>query len=91
MNVRADRKLNMAFRWLVGLDISSKVWDDSAFSKNQERRFDKSDILERLFDDTVKTAMVEGLESTHWPVDGTLVRANASHKIFVLIEVMRNP
>ncbi|MBI4800924.1 MAG: transposase [Elusimicrobia bacterium] len=61
--MRSDRKLimelkcNMTFRWFVGLDISSEVWDDSTFSKNQEHWFDKSDVLERLFDDTVKTAM----------------------------------
>jgi transposase len=97
LGVRSDRKLimelqcNMAFRWFVGLDISSKVWDDTTFSKNREHRFDKSDVLERLFDDTVKTAMKEGLVSTHWSVDGTLVRADASHKSFVPIEVYQKP
>jgi len=97
LGVRSDRKLimelkcNMAFRWFVGLDISSKVWDDTTFSKNREHRFDKSDVLERLFDDTVKTAMEEGLVSTHWSVDGTLVRADASHKSFVAIEVYQKP
>lgn len=45
---------------VCGLDISSKIWDDSTFSKNRERRFDKSDIMERLFDDTVKTAIFTG-------------------------------
>lgn len=97
MGVRSDRKLimelqcNMAFRWFVGLDISSEVWDATTFSKNREHRFDKSDIMERLFDDTVKTAMKEGLVSTHWSVDGTLVRADASHKSFVPIEVLQKP
>lgn len=83
MNVRSDRKLimglqcNMALRWFVWLDIGSNVWDESTFSKNRERRLDKSDILGRLLDDTVKTAMKKGLMSTHWSVDGTLVRADA--------------
>ena len=97
LGVRSDRKLimelrcNMAFRWFVGLDIDSEVWDPSTFSKNREHRFDKSDILERLFDDTVQEAMAKGWVSTHWSVDGTLVRANASHKSFVPIEVYQNP
>lgn len=97
LGVRSDRKLimelqcNMAFRWFVGLDISSTVWDASTFSKNREHRFDKSGVLERLFDDTVKTAMKDGLVSTHWSVDGTLVRADASHKSFVPIEVYQKP
>lgn len=97
LGVRSDRKLvmelqcNMAFRWFVGLDIDSEVWDPSSFSKNREHRFDESDILEQLFDDTVKEAVGKGWVSTHWSVDGTLVRANASQKSFVPIEVYQSP
>lgn len=97
MGVRSDRKLimelkcNMAFRWFVGLDIDSEVWDASTFSKNREHRFDDSAVLETLFEDTVREAMKRGWVSTHWSVDGTLVRADASHKSFVPIEVMQSP
>jgi transposase len=97
LGVRSDRKLimelqcNMAFRWFVGLDITSPVWDASTFSKNREGRFDESGVLETLFDDTVKTAMKKGLVSTHWSVDGTAVRADASYKSFVPIEVYQSP
>jgi transposase len=96
LGVRSDRKLimelqcNMAFRWFVGLDITSPVWDASTFSKNREHRFDESGVLEQLFDDTVKYALAEGLISTHWSVDGTLVRADASHKSFAPIEVYQS-
>lgn len=94
--VRSDRKLimelkcNMAFRWFVGLDIDSEVWDASTFSKNREHRFDESDVLEKLFDDTVKEAMKRGWVSEHWSVDGTLVRADASQKSYVPIEVYQS-
>lgn len=97
MGVRSDRKLilelkcNMAFRWFVGLDIDSEVWDDTTFSKNRTQRFDETDILEQLFDDTVKEAMKQGWVSTHWSVDGTLVRADASQKSFVPLEVYQSP
>lgn len=97
LGVRSDRKLimelqcNMAFRWFVGLDITSPVWDASTFSKNREGRFDESGVLETLFDDTVKVAMKKGLVSTHWSVDGTAVRADASYKSFVPIEVYQSP
>ena len=96
LGVRSDRKLimelqcNMAFRWFVGLDINSPVWDASTFSKNREHRFDESGVLEQLFDDTVKHAMTEGLVSTHWSIDGTLVRADASHKSFAPIDVYQS-
>ena len=97
LGVRSDRKLimelscNMAFRWFVGLDITSPVWDASTFSKNREHRFDESGVLEALFDDTVKVALKKGLVSTHWSVDGTAVRADASYKSFAPIEVYQSP
>ena len=96
LGVRSDRKLimelscNMAFRWFVGLDITSPVWDASSFSRNREHRFDESGVLETLFDDTVKLAMEKGLVSSHWSVDGTAVRADASYKSFHPIEVYQS-
>ena len=97
LGARSDRQIimelqcNMAFRWFVGLDIDSKVWDDSTFSKNREHRFDDTDIFETLFDDTVREALKQGWISDHWSTDGTLVRANASQKSFVPIELHRSP
>lgn len=96
LGCRSERKIimelqcNMAFRWFVGLDIDSKVWDRSTFSKNRER-FDGTDVFEKLFDDTVDVAIKQGWVSLHWSVDGTLVRANASIKSFVPMEVLQRP
>jgi hypothetical protein len=47
--------------------------------------------LEKLFDATVKQAMAAGLVSRHVSADGTLVRANASYKSFVPLEVALDP
>jgi len=97
LGVTSDRKLvmelqcNMALRWFVGLNLDQQPWDASTFSQNRRRRFDESGILERLFDETVATAMREGLVSRHVSADGTLVRANASFKSFVPIEVAMAP
>ncbi len=97
LGARSDRQIimelrcNMAFRWFVGLDIDSKVWDDTTFSKNREHRFDETDIFETLFDDTVRQAIEKGWVSDHWSTDGTLVRANASQKSFVRIELHHSP
>jgi len=93
LGVSSERKLmielecNLALRWFVGLDLTEHAWDASTFSQNRRRRFDKSGVLEKLFDDTVRQARKAGLISTHVSVDGTLVRANASYKSFVPIEV----
>ena len=97
LGVASDRKLvlelqcNMALRWFVGLNLDEQPWDASTFSQNRRRRFDESGVLERLFDETVKRAMAEGLVSRHVSADGTLVRANASYKSFVPIEVALAP
>lgn len=97
LGIPSDRKLvmelqcNMALRWFVGLNLDQDAWDASTFSQNRRRRFDDSGVLERLFDETVKRAMSEGLVSRHVSADGTLVRANASYKSFVPIEVAMDP
>lgn len=97
LGCRSDRNIirqltcDMAMRWFVGLDIDSPIWDPSTFSKNREHRFDASGIFEKLFDDTVMSAKKKGLVSTHWSVDGTLVRANASLKSLAPIEVYQSP
>jgi transposase len=97
LGVASERRLvmelqcNMALRWFVGLNIDQDAWDASTFSQNRRRRFDESGLLEKLFDDTVKHAMAEGLVSRHVSADGTLVRANASFKSFVPIEVAMDP
>ena len=82
---------DMALRWFVGLDLDGSPWDHSTFTQNRKRRFDQSGILEKLFDETVALAVEQGLVSDHATLDGTLVKANASHKSFVPIEVFMKP
>jgi transposase len=97
LGVTSERRLvmelqcNMALRWFVGLNLDQSAWDASTFSQNRRRRFDASGVLEKLFDQTIKRAMDEGLVSRHVSADGTLVRANASFKSFVPIELAMDP
>jgi transposase len=97
LGVTSERKLvielqcNMALRWFVGLNLDQDAWDASTFSQNRRRRFDQAGLLEKLFDETVKRAMAAGLVSRHVSADGTLVRANASYKSFVPLEVALDP
>jgi len=97
LSIPSERRLvmelqcNMALRWFVGLNLDQDAWDASTFSQNRRRRFDDSGLLERLFDESVKRAMAAGLVSRHVSADGTLVRANASYKSFVPLEVALDP
>jgi transposase len=97
LSIPSERRLvmelqcNMALRWFVGLNLDQDAWDASTFSQNRRRRFDESGLLEQLFDATVRQAMAAGLVSRHVSADGTLVRANASYKSFVPLEVVLDP
>lgn len=97
LGITSERRLvmelqcNMALRWFVGLNLDQNAWDHSTFSQNRRRRFDRAGVLERFFDQTVKQALEAGLVSRHVSADGTLVRANASFKSFVPIELTMEP
>jgi len=86
--VRSERDLleqlnyNLLFHWFVGLAIDDSVWDHSVFSKNRERLVDHA-VVETLFDEILTQAEREDwLSCEHLSVDGTFVRAWASHKSF---------
>jgi IS5 family transposase len=85
-SVRSERQLveqinyNLLFRWFVGLAIEDPVWNHSVFSKNRDRLIEH-DVVIALFNTTVDMAQAEGLLSgEHFSVDGTLIKAWASHK-----------
>jgi transposase len=85
-SVRSERQLvehlsyNLLFRWFVGLAIDDTVWNRSVFSKNRDRLIEHDAVTE-LFNATVEMARKKGLLSgEHFSVDGTLIRAWASHK-----------
>jgi transposase len=74
---------NLLYRWFVGLAIDDPVWDHSTFSKNRDRLIEQ-DVAKALFTEVLSQAKAKGLLSEeHFSVDGTLIRAWASHKSFV--------
>ena len=85
-SIRSERQLveqityNLLFRWFVGLSIDEVVWNHSVFSKNRDRLIEHEAVTE-LFNATVQMADKRGLLSgEHFSVDGTLIKAWASHK-----------
>ena len=85
-SIRSERQLveqihyNLLFRWFVGLAIEDAVWNHSVFSKNRDRLIEH-DAVTDLFNATVDMADKRGLLSgEHFSVDGTLIKAWASHK-----------
>ena len=87
--LRSERALcehlgyNLLFRWFVGVAIDDTVWDHSSFTTNRDRLI-AHDAVKRLFSEILVTADDAGLLSDeHFSVDGTLIRAWASHKSLV--------
>jgi transposase len=87
-SIRSERALceqiewNAAYRWFVGLDWDDKVFDHSTISANRDRLFGGG-AVEALLGETVRVAEAKGLlNSDRLVVDGTLVKAWASHKSF---------
>ncbi len=86
--IRSERQLmeqldyNLLFRWFVGLGLDAAVWSPTTFSKNRERLL-TGDIATAFFEAVLLHAETERLLSDdHFTVDGTLLKAWASHKSF---------
>lgn len=74
---------NMLFRWFVGLSVDRAPWDHSTYTKNRDRLIEH-EVVRELFERVLDQAKAKGLlSSEHFSVDGTLIRAWASHKSFV--------
>ena len=85
-SIRSERGLiehldfNMLFRWFVGLSQDEPVWDHSSFSANRDRLL-KESVMREFFGGVVGIAEWAALISDeHFSVDGSLLRAWASHK-----------
>lgn len=67
MGIRSERRLcdevhlNLAYRWFCRLGLDGAVPDHSTFSKNRHGRFRDSDLLRKLFEQTVTRCIAEGL------------------------------
>ena len=87
--IRSERLLceqlgyNMLYRWFVGLGMEDTPWDHSTYTQNRDRLIEH-DVIKTLFGQVMKQARdADLLSAEHFSVDGTLIRAWASHKSFV--------
>ncbi|QEY32552.1 IS5 family transposase [Synechococcus sp. RSCCF101] len=83
--IRSERMLieqldyNLLFRWFVGLNPDDPVWHPTTFTKNRDRLLNE-DLMARFLELLLASPEVKPLlSSEHFSVDGTLLRAWASH------------
>lgn len=87
--IRSERLLceqlgyNMLYRWFVGLGMEDATWDHSTYTQNRDRLIEH-EAVRALFQQVMQQAeAAQLLSDEHFSVDGTLIRAWASHKSFV--------
>jgi IS5 family transposase len=72
-------KVNMAYRWFLGLGVTGKVPHHSTISFNRVKRFQGSNVFQDIFDRIVEQAMKHGLiEGRVLFTDSTHIKANAN-------------
>ena len=87
MGIRSERRLcdevhlNLAYRWFCRLGLDGAVPDHSTFSKNRHGRFRESDLLRKLFEETVARCIAEGLVGGEgFAADASMIKADANRQ-----------
>jgi len=74
-------EVNMAYRWYLGYGMTEAVPHFSTFGKNYVRRFESSDIFEKIFERILLEAVDCGfLDASAAFIDATHMKANANKK-----------
>lgn len=85
-------KLNLAYRWFLGLDLADSVPDHSTFSQNRRRRFKKSGVFEEIFNHVVRECVAKGLIAGEIIVtDSTHIKASVSGDKVETVLVAQTP
>ncbi|BCV24823.1 IS1182 family transposase [Gelria sp. Kuro-4] len=95
--IRSERRLveeikvNVAYRWFLGLSLSDLVPHHSTISQNRRRRFNGTDVFQQIFDEIVFQAMSKGLiDGKELFSDSTFLKANASKSKFTIEKVAKS-
>lgn len=81
-------EVNIAYRWFLGYGLNDEIPHFSTFSKNYVRRFQGTDLFEKIFERILETAEANGLihpEQVY--IDATHIKANANKKKFTKVEI----
>ena len=74
-------KVNLAYRWFLGMEIDEEIPNYSTWSQNYIRRYKDSNIFNEIFDCILSQAMMNGFVDMETVFgDGTHQKANANKK-----------
>ena len=85
-------RVNIAYRWFLGIDLDEPVPDHSTFSQLRRRKFNGAALFEELFDEVVWKCIEYGLiDGKLLLTDSTHVRANARNDVVERVVVESEP
>lgn len=77
-----ELQYNLLFRWVVGFDLDTSVWDVTVFTKNRNRLL-AGKVTAAFFEQVLAQAKAHRLLSDeHFMVNGTLIETWAGQKSF---------
>ena len=83
-----DIKVNVAYRWFLGLTLTDPVPHFSTFGKNYMRRFRTTDLSEQIFSNILTQCLAAGVvDASDIFIDGTHVKACANSRKYTNQEV----
>lgn len=85
-------RVNIAYRWFLGIELDEPVPDHSTISQLRRRKFSGTTIFQDIFDEIVRKCMEESLVTGKLLLtDSTHIRANARNDLREVIEVPDTP
>ena len=79
-----EAEVNVAYRWFLGYGFREKIPHFSTLSKNYVRRFQESDLFEKIFERILLEAIECGfVRADAIFIDATHVKANANKKKYI--------
>lgn len=81
-------RLNLAYRWFCGFELHEAILDHSTFSKTRVRKWQQSDLFQKVFQEIVRGCVKNGLvDGKALAADGSYLPANVSRASWVDVEV----
>lgn len=79
-----EAQVNIAYRWFLGYGLQEQIPHFSTLAKNYERRFQESDLFEKIFEQILMEAIKCGfVRPDAIFIDATHVKANANKKKYI--------
>ena len=90
--IEQEIKVNIAYRWFIGIDFDERVPDHSTISQLRRRKFRDSNIFQEIFDEIVIKCIETGLVTGKLLLtDSTHIKANATNNLRETITVEEKP